>query len=299
MKIIENLIQGSDKWHEFRKSHIGASESAAIIGMSPYQTPFKKWEEKTGRSFGIVENEAMKLGSEMEPKIRSEWEFYTGKKFDTPTAEHDEFSFMSASFDGYCHEDGSIIEIKYSKHHKLSECISLADVEHLKELYPHYFVQCQHLMCVANADKCSLITMTPTGQIIDMEVPKDVEFIEQKLMPELKVFWCEYVLKDKEPPLSDKDFLHVSDDDSLCDAQEWIYINQRIKEMQEREKELRKRLIDRGEGNNVIVGNMLKVTSYTSTRVDYRKACEDNEIDILSYKKVSTKSYRFTPIVQK
>jgi putative phage-type endonuclease len=33
-----NLIQGTPEWHEFRAAHFGASEAAAMLGVSPYTT---------------------------------------------------------------------------------------------------------------------------------------------------------------------------------------------------------------------------------------------------------------------
>ena len=37
-RIIHNLEQGSQDWHDFRLNHFGASEAAAMLGLSPYMT---------------------------------------------------------------------------------------------------------------------------------------------------------------------------------------------------------------------------------------------------------------------
>jgi putative phage-type endonuclease len=37
-RIIHNLEQGSPEWHDFRANHFGASEAAAMLGLSKYQT---------------------------------------------------------------------------------------------------------------------------------------------------------------------------------------------------------------------------------------------------------------------
>lgn len=37
-KILHNLDQGSQSWHDFRANHFGASEAAAMLGLSKYQT---------------------------------------------------------------------------------------------------------------------------------------------------------------------------------------------------------------------------------------------------------------------
>ena len=296
MKIIENLIQCSNEWLEFRKSHVGASESAAILGVSPYKTPLDVFNEKTNRSFLEPMNDAMRLGTEMEPKIRKEWERLTGKIFDTPTAEHDDYPYISASFDGYCHEDNSIIECKFSRHPKLANCIKKHDIEYFKEIYKHYWVQCQHLMFVSEAKECTLITICPEGELLDLALPRDNDFIEKKMVPSLVTFIHEYILKDEEPALTDGDYLYIDDTESISLAKEWHELNQRIKMLQDLEKEKKAALIQKGDDGNIIVGNILKMTRYATTRTNYKKACEDNDIDLSIYKTLSIGHYRLTPI---
>lgn len=36
MPTVHDLIQGSDEWHRFRLDHFGASEAAAMLGLSPH-----------------------------------------------------------------------------------------------------------------------------------------------------------------------------------------------------------------------------------------------------------------------
>ena len=50
-----NLKQGENDWHEFRAKHFGASEAAAMLGISPYLTrndpnykQFSKWFKTEG-----------------------------------------------------------------------------------------------------------------------------------------------------------------------------------------------------------------------------------------------------------
>ena len=38
-----------DEWLEWRRQGIGSSDSASIMGTSPYTTPYQLWEEKLGR----------------------------------------------------------------------------------------------------------------------------------------------------------------------------------------------------------------------------------------------------------
>ena len=42
-------IQGTSEWLENRKNHIGASDAPVVMGVSPWDTPYKLWENKLGR----------------------------------------------------------------------------------------------------------------------------------------------------------------------------------------------------------------------------------------------------------
>ena len=42
------LRHGSPEWKDFRKTGIGGSDAAAILGLSPFKTNIEVWEEKTG-----------------------------------------------------------------------------------------------------------------------------------------------------------------------------------------------------------------------------------------------------------
>ena len=53
-------------WLAERKTGIGGSEVAAILGLSPWATPVTVWLDKTGRSAPKEENEAMRIGTELE-----------------------------------------------------------------------------------------------------------------------------------------------------------------------------------------------------------------------------------------
>ena len=43
------LIHGSPEWLAFRRTGIGGSDAAAILGLSSFKSNVEVWEEKTGR----------------------------------------------------------------------------------------------------------------------------------------------------------------------------------------------------------------------------------------------------------
>ena len=42
------LAYDSPEWHDFRKTHIGGSDAAVILGINPWKTPSALYDEKTG-----------------------------------------------------------------------------------------------------------------------------------------------------------------------------------------------------------------------------------------------------------
>lgn len=65
------------EWLEARTQGVGASEISAILGMSPYATPYTVWADKMGYAPETEPNMAMRMGNKLEPIIR---ELFTEEK---------------------------------------------------------------------------------------------------------------------------------------------------------------------------------------------------------------------------
>src|SRR5690606_22837425 len=57
------------EWHSARSKGVGASEAAAVCGVSPYETPFEVWARKTGRIGKKESTPVMQLGTFCEPLL--------------------------------------------------------------------------------------------------------------------------------------------------------------------------------------------------------------------------------------
>lgn len=60
------MTKDRQAWLEERRSGIGGSDAAAVLGISPWATPVTVWLDKTGRSAPLEETEAMRIGTELE-----------------------------------------------------------------------------------------------------------------------------------------------------------------------------------------------------------------------------------------
>ncbi|MCW4458160.1 YqaJ viral recombinase family protein [Microbacterium sp. MPKO10] len=66
--LLEPLEQDSPEWHEQRTHSLGASEVAAVLGLSPWQTPLSVWRTKQGIPNEIPEDLAF-FGHQLEEPI--------------------------------------------------------------------------------------------------------------------------------------------------------------------------------------------------------------------------------------
>ena len=82
----KNLIKIStkemshDEWLEHRQKSIGGSDASAILGMNTYCSPYTVWADKLGNLPPKEDNEAMRLGRDLEEYVAKRFTEETGKK---------------------------------------------------------------------------------------------------------------------------------------------------------------------------------------------------------------------------
>lgn len=100
----------SDEWFEARRRSLGASEVAAALGFSTFQSPYSLWAEKTGRisAQNRPETLAMRAGKLLEPVILDAFTDDTGLPVThVGTAwRHPDIGWATATPDALAHEGG-------------------------------------------------------------------------------------------------------------------------------------------------------------------------------------------------
>lgn len=144
MQIIQHE-QRSQQWLDWRQGGIGASEAAATVGKSPWETSQELWERKMGLRAGPKMNAAMQRGVDFEDEARVYFEERIGEAFTPMCAEHDEAGFIRASFDGVQMDFTSGLEIKVPglKVYQMALSGKLPD---------YYEIQINHQMLVGGMD---------------------------------------------------------------------------------------------------------------------------------------------------
>ena len=145
--IIElNLEQGSQQWLDFRKLHRMASETPAILGVSPYQKALAIKKDKLGMGKVFV-NDAMRNGLYQEQFARKAYE----DMFEPMRPAVFQNGKYGASLDGINSDKDIIWEVKTPKDGKDSERWKLAEIQ---ELTGYDYAQVQHQLMVTQAIEC-------------------------------------------------------------------------------------------------------------------------------------------------
>lgn len=98
-----------EEWLKARRTGIGGSDVAAILGLDKYRGPRRVYEDKHGHT--EPENRFMRFGHRMEPVIAAEFEDETGLKTAMPpgTLVHIEHEWARANVDRFVLGDGGLV----------------------------------------------------------------------------------------------------------------------------------------------------------------------------------------------
>lgn len=206
---IVQLQQGSPEWLAYRLSRRNASESAAVLGLSPWTTPYQLWLLKTGRAESKV-TQAMQRGTDLEPAARAAYEDQTGLVMQPLVLEAGGYS---ASLDGMTLDGDLVLEIKCPLRGTRSDLWQDVLGGQVPE---HYLAQVQHQLMVTGAALAHLWIFDGTRGILHA-IERD-----EALMARIQEAWDDfqqYLDGDTPPPLTEADTVSRTDA-AWCDAAE-------------------------------------------------------------------------------
>ena len=130
-------------WLRLRKSGIGGSDAGAICGVNPYSSAMKVFKDKTSGEIEEVDNEAVRIGHDLEGYVAQRFTEATGLKvrksnFMYRSIEH---PFMIADVDRLVVGGDAGLECKTASAYQ-------ADKWAGGNIPPHYIMQCYHYMAV-------------------------------------------------------------------------------------------------------------------------------------------------------
>ena len=185
------------KWLETRRTGIGGSDAAVVVGLNKYRSLFSLWMDKTGQSELEEERtpeaeEKMMWGRRFEDDIADEFSKRTGKKLQRcGMLRSNEYPFMLADVDRLVVGENAIVEIKTTASWNKDEWEG-------DNVPDSYFCQIQHYLSVGGWDKCYLVCLIGGQKMVVKEVERSDDDIEALVEAE-KEFWEEYVVPKKIP----------------------------------------------------------------------------------------------------
>lgn len=189
-------MKDHEKWLQVRKTGIGGSDAASIIGMNPWKGPYELWLEKTGQKEpeDISDRECVHFGTMLENVVAREFTARTGKTVHKyGTVRDKEFPFMLANVDRMVDHEDAGLECKTCSAFKAHEW----DDDKVPD---NYYVQCQHYMMVTGRSTWYIAALIGGQHFVWKEIPRNDTDIAALLEAE-KDFWRHVV--ERKPPAVD------------------------------------------------------------------------------------------------
>jgi len=161
-----------EEWLEGRLKGIGGSDAGAILGLNEYKSAYTLWCEKTGRISNNIDNEAMRLGRDLEDYVAKRFEEATGKKVRRSgfSYQSKEYPFMLANVDRLIVGEDAGLECKTAN--------MLTKTKYDKGDIPaNYYAQCMHYMAVTGLSKWYIAILVMNKGFYFFEVLRDDEEI--------------------------------------------------------------------------------------------------------------------------
>lgn len=181
-------------WLRWRREGLGASDAAAVVGMSRWSSPYTVWLDKTGAlPIDATMTQAQSWGLRLEQPIAEAFEEEKGTQVTGRGAwvESREYPWLRATLDGLAILDGKwvVVEIKTSngRDHAWDEGVP-----------DYYEVQVQHQLAVTGLEVAHLAVLLGGSDYRSYEIPRDDEAIA-KLIELESQFWTGNVLANVEP----------------------------------------------------------------------------------------------------
>lgn len=195
--------QNHDEWLEVRKSGIGSSEVATIVGLNPYETPYQLWRRKCGTIPPTEENTAMRMGHELEETVARLWSTHTGIDIITGTdtdyiIRDNDRTYLQVSPDREYNAEGE---------RGILECKTTRKTIDPNDIPKNWFCQLTYQLGVAGYPKGNLAWLScANGFEFDFREVNFVQSFYDYLIDEVSRFWNNCVIGGKEP-----DALNTSD----------------------------------------------------------------------------------------
>ena len=184
----------STDWLRLRKSGIGGSDAGAICGVNPYSSAMKVFHDKTSDEVEELDNEAVRIGHDLEDYVAQRFMEATGLKVRKSNFMYRsrEYPFMIADVDRLVAGEDAGLECKTAS-------IYNADKWENGNIPLHYVMQCYHYMAVTGR-RTWYIAAVILGKEFTYRKLEWNDGLIDRLVEVEEDFWNNYVVKGIIPP---------------------------------------------------------------------------------------------------
>lgn len=196
----------TEPWHALRAGGIGASEIAAVVGLSPYVSAFWLWHFKKGNIAGQSLSDAMDWGHRLEPVVRQWWnerhDYYDVEP--TPgTFAHADRPWQRCNPDGLIrHRPDLLLEIKTSRY---PDGWGRSGTD---EIPLHYRCQVQQSLDIFGATTAHLAVLIGGNEPREYVIEADSD--DQRTLREAGAAFWESLQANDEPPIDCSDSTYAA-----------------------------------------------------------------------------------------
>lgn len=284
MSAILSLEQGTVEWHAHRAQYRNASETPAVMGISPWVTSYLLWQYKTGRAQQET-TLPMRRGIELEPAARAAYEQISGAIMRPKVMVDGEYS---ASLDGITLDGDLIVEIKCPMKGRESELWKQVSAGRIPE---HYALQVQHQLMVSGAMLAHFYVFDGRqGLLLDVH-PEPLKWAQ------IREAWdkfAEYLASDTAPPITDRDTLIRTDQDWQHAAEAYIQLKQQSDVLSIQLDESRERLVNLARHNSESGFGVSFSRYWKAGAVQYKNVPAVTGVDLEQYRSQAREEVRVT-----
>jgi putative phage-type endonuclease len=284
MSTIVKLVQGSPAWHDHRRHHRNASETPAVLGLSPWLTPYQLWQIKTGRAAQPAVTPAMAHGTRLEPLARDAYERQTGYVMEPLVLVDGEYS---ASLDGVTLDGKLMLEIKCPKA-KDSKLLVEAQAGRIPV---HVYWQMQTQLLVSGAELAHLYVFDGSSGILLEQRP------EATAWDTLRQDWDRFmdlVHTDQPPALTERDTVNRADAVWIDAAREYIAVKRLADDTAVELEACKQRLVGLARHSSEQGGGVSVSRYWKAGAIDYKKVPELAGMDLDRYRGPGREETRIT-----
>ncbi len=275
------MEQRTEAWHKMRSEKIGASDSATILGLSPWKNTYQLYREKMGLEKTYT-NKSMERGIELEEKALRLFEIETDYLMSPKVMVSPRNEWQMASLDGFEIDGKAAVEIK---------CMKIENHEKALTGYipDYYFSQVQHQIEVTGLDKIFYCSYHPdhVKPLYIQEIYRDDEFIANMVKKEHE-FYLDH-LKPRISPLNPKiEPKKIESDIWKKLSDEYLRLDRSEKEASKRKDEIKDLLLELSGAENAKGNGILLQKIERKGIIPYGNIPMIKTMDLESFRKPST-----------